>query len=127
MLKTISILLITERRQQLLDFVEAIQKETDIDLLVATTVQDAIHIVDYHAPALIIVDEQVGKFSGVDLVRRIIEINAFVNTAVLTSLAEEEFHHRSEGLGILSALPAQPGEKDASKLLKLLQQLISKT
>ena len=85
----------------------------DVDLLVATTVQDAIHMVDYHAPALIIVDEKVGKLSGLDLVRRIIEINAFVNTAVLTSLAEEEFHHCSEGLGILSALPARPEERQA--------------
>ena len=123
MLKSLTILLISERQEKLSGFTEALQKDSAVDLLAATTVEDAIHLVDYHAPALIIVDEQVEGFAGLDLVRRLIEVNAFANTAVLSALNEKDFHRCSEGLGILTRLPIQPEKKDALRLLDLLQPL----
>lgn len=124
MLKSIKILIISERQERLSDFAHALQEDRDVELLAATKVEDAINMAEYHAPALIVVDEQVGDRSGLDLVRRLIEVNAFVNAAVFSSLTEEEFHRRSEGLGILARLPIQPGNKDALKLLDLLRPLM---
>ena len=125
MLKKITILIISERQAELSDFIEVIQKEKDADLLLSATVEDAIQLADDRAPALIVVDEKVAHPSGLDLVRRFIEMNAFAHTAVLTSLSEDDFHRRSEGLGILARLPIQPQKKDAFRLLDLFEQLTS--
>lgn len=119
------ILIISERQEKLADFTKALEKDREVDLLTATAVEDAINMAEYHAPALIVVDEQVGDLSGVDLVRRLIGVNAFLNTAVLSALADEDFHLRSEGLGILARLPIQPGDKDALRMLELLRSLMS--
>lgn len=125
MLKMIKILIISERQEKLADFTKALEKDREVDLLTATAVEDAINMAEYHAPALIVVDEQVGDLSGVDLVRRLIGVNAFLNTAVLSASTDEDFHLRSEGLGILARLPIQPGDKDALRMLELLRSLMS--
>ncbi len=125
MLKMRKILIISERQEKLADFTKALEKDREVDLLTATAVEDAINMAEYHAPALIVVDEQVGDLSGVDLVRRLIGVNAFLNTAVLSASTDEDFHLRSEGLGILARLPIQPGDKDALRMLELLRSLMS--
>jgi hypothetical protein len=51
-------------------------------------------------------------------------VNAMVNTAVVSPLADEEFHEVSEGLGILSRLPKEPGESDAAELLCKLKKIL---
>ena len=121
----IKILIISERQEKLADFTKALEKDREVDLLTATAVEDAINMAEYHAPALIVVDEQVGDLSGVDLVRRLIGVNAFLNTAVLSASTDEDFHLRSEGLGILARLPIHPGDKDALRMLELLRSLMS--
>lgn len=53
----------------------------------------------------------------------LMDINAFLNSAVVTDLAPEAFHEATEGLGILCGLPAQPTEADAAQMLEQLQSL----
>ena len=79
---------------------------------------------EYHAPILIIVDEQVGALSGLDLVRRLMKVNAFLNTVVLSTMSHEDFHLLTEGLGILAKLSIQPGEKEADRIFELLDSSI---
>ncbi|MBK8793810.1 MAG: PaaI family thioesterase [Holophaga sp.] len=58
-----------------------------------------------------------------DLIERLLNIDARANTAVLTELAPEAFHHASEGLGVLCSLTAAPGEAELAPLLERLQAL----
>ena len=119
-----SIILVSDRQDQLTDFTEALQKSAEADLLSVATIEEAIRMAASLEPALIVVDELVGDLAGLNLVRRLVEVNAFVNTAVFSTLPEEDFHRRSEGLGILARLPIHPGKKDARRLLDLLRQLM---
>lgn len=121
----LSIILISERQNQLSDFINALQKDGEVDLLTAASFEEAILMIARQKPALIVVDEQVGNLAGLDLVRRLMEVNAFINTVVFSALSEEEFHRHSEGLGILARLPIQPDKKDARRLLDLLRQSTS--
>lgn len=118
---TLSIILISERQNQLSDFTDTLQRDGEVDLIAVPTFEEAILMIARQDPALIVVDEQVGNLAGLDLVRRLIEVNAFINTAVFSALSEEEFHRHSEGLGILARLPIQPEKKDARRLLALLR------
>jgi acyl-coenzyme A thioesterase PaaI-like protein len=56
-----------------------------------------------------------------DLIEKLLEINASLNTAVITNQDPASFHEASEGLGILCGLPAHPGAPDVALLLEKLQ------
>ena len=68
---------------------------------------------------LVIVDDLSLPFR--DLVEKLLEVNASVNTAVITNLDPESFHDSSEGLGILCGLPAKPSAAEVGLLLEKLQ------
>ena len=59
---------------------------------------------------LVIVDEQLDDMSGIEFVKQLVKVNPLVNTTIVSSLADEEFHEATEGLGVLMQLPPHPGE-----------------
>jgi DNA-binding response OmpR family regulator len=59
------------------------------------------------------------KTFAMDLLR----VNAMINTVVVTGMGEEEFHEDSEGLGVLCAVPENPGREDGVQVVGLLRQL----
>jgi DNA-binding response OmpR family regulator len=124
MLKAIIILFISERLEKRSAFIHALQDNQKVNILTATSVEEGISMAEYYAPALIIVDEQVGALSGLEIVRRLIKVNAFLNTIVLSSLSDEDFQLHTEGLGILAKLSIQPGEKEADRVFDLLDSSI---
>jgi ActR/RegA family two-component response regulator len=119
-----NILLVTSRREQLSELAEELRKDPGVNLLVAASLQEALDMLRHWVPVMAIVDERVGGAAGLDLIRRFIEINAFVHSAVLSDTADETFHQQSEGLGILARLPLQPGEEDARRLLDDLRRVL---
>jgi acyl-coenzyme A thioesterase PaaI-like protein len=68
---------------------------------------------------LVIVDDLTLPFRN--LVESLLEVNANLNTAVISNLAPDSFHELSEGLGILCGLPAMPTAADVAPLLEKLQ------
>ncbi len=64
-----------------------------------------------------------GKFEGdaLELVNQLMLQDAFINTAVVSDESEEDFHERSEGLGVLAQLPNSPGPQQAKELVELLK------
>ncbi len=83
----------------------------------------ALAAVGSEAPDLVIIDDQLRDVSAMELIKRIVAINAFVNTAVVSSLGEDEFHEAYEGLGVLGHLPPRPGLAEAQELARKLQGL----
>jgi acyl-coenzyme A thioesterase PaaI-like protein len=58
-----------------------------------------------------------------DVLEKLMEINASLNTAVLTELDPEAFHEASEGFGVLCGLPARPTAAEVGSLLDKLQAI----
>ncbi len=71
--------------------------------------------------ALLIVDELRVDFRR--FLSVLMEVNPFLNTAMLTDLSPDVFHEESEGLGVLMALPLLPGEADLHELLDRMTQI----
>lgn len=72
---------------------------------------------------VVIVDEHLGDMGGIDFVKRLVKVNPLANTAIVSTLSDEEFHEATEGLGVLMQLPAQPQEKNAEALLAVLEKI----
>jgi DNA-binding NtrC family response regulator len=117
------ILLLTSRPDQLKPFIHALNQDRDSVVATVESIQETVKAIEKSVPALVIVDDQVQGLAGLDIVRHLINVNAFIQTAVLSELGQQEFHERSEGLGILSKLPLIPKEEEARKLIRLLRQV----
>ena len=73
-------------------------------------------------PQLAVIDHQLPDMPELQLVKELLAVNAMIDTAVVSSLSQEEFHHLSEGLGVLVKLPPLPGAKESLKLAKVLNR-----
>lgn len=77
------------------------------------------------SPDLVIVDEYVGETNGLEWIRQLMGVDAFIHTAAVSRQPHDTFHQASEGLGIIAQLPPRPGEFEAELLLKKLMPLIT--
>ena len=118
-----NILLVTARSSQLKEFTQVFGKDRNMAVVQVENVRDAITTVKEIRPVLAIVDDQIGGAVGLDIIRRLLQENAFIQTAAISDLSDDEFHVRSEGLGVLSKLPLVPTAVDADKLIEQLEQV----
>lgn len=66
---------------------------------------------------IVAVDEQLSDMDGLALVNRIAEKHPFVDTALVSTLSEHDFHEETEGLGVMTQLPSPPSGESAEKLI----------
>lgn len=111
------ILLASPRRDDLRAFADALAASASADIAFAATGAEALGEVSRQRPDLVVVDDRLDDMSGLDLIRKILAVDAFVQTAAMSDLTDGEFHHRSEGLGIWKRLPILPGPAEAAALL----------
>jgi DNA-binding response OmpR family regulator len=113
--------IVTNRSAKFSPLVQALSSDNWGKTHWAENVEAAVSAASRSHPDLMIVDETIDGISGIEIARRLVLANAFVNLSVVSSLPEEEFHELSEGLGILVQLPQQPGQIDAETLKSALE------
>jgi CheY-like chemotaxis protein len=117
------ILIVTPDRRSLSAFAESLEESQEVQVAWAESGQSAISNVMKQTPLGVIIDENLLDMTGFDLVRRILPINALINTVVISDLAPEAFHEASEGLGIMAQLPPNPTKSDAREILARLKRM----
>ena len=118
------IVLTTTRLKALQAFAAALSANPEVHLVHAASGAEALEAARTTAPHLVIIDADLPDTAPLDLVQKLLMVNAMVNTAVVSPLSDEEFHEASEGLGILSRLPNEPGTSDAGELLHKLRTVL---
>lgn len=99
------------------------QRLSTIELAEATSGAEGFLSLQGKQIDLVIVDEQFADMSGIAFVKQLVKINPLVNTAIVSTLSDHDFHEATEGLGVLMQLPVAPGEKDAEALLGILEKI----
>ena len=105
------------------EMIAALEDYEDIDLELTDSGEKALSMIPGKAVDLVIADEDLGDMTGLELVKRILNINFMINFAVVSEFSPEEFHEASEGLGVMLQLPRQPGKKEAEESIKKLKQI----
>ena len=118
------IVLATARPQALQAFGAALSSNPEVDLQLVGSGVEALEAARTAAPHLLIIDIGLADIGPLELVQKLLLVNAMVNTAVVSHMPEEEFHEASEGLGVLGRLPDPPGESDAADLLGKLKKVL---
>jgi DNA-binding response OmpR family regulator len=119
------ILIVTPHRSRLDEFARCLADQQDIQVAWAEDGKAAIADVMRHPPLAVIIDDNLLDMPGLDLVRRLLPINALINTAVISDLSAEAFHEAGEGLGIMVQLPPNPTKSDALAVFARLKRLAS--
>jgi DNA-binding NarL/FixJ family response regulator len=114
----------TPRAQAMQAFTNALAANQEVDLKYAVSGAEALEAARTSGPHLVIIDSDLPDTAPLDLVQKLLKVNAMVNTAVVSPLSEEEFHEASEGLGVLGRLPGNPGASDAADLLGKLKVVL---
>jgi DNA-binding NarL/FixJ family response regulator len=118
------IVLASARPKAMQAFAEALASNPEVNLQQVISGAEALEATRTAAPQLVIIDADLPDNATLDLVQKLLMVNAMVNTAVVSPLSEEEFHEVSEGLGILGRLPNDPGMREAGELLHKLRMVL---
>ena len=118
------IVLATTRPQAMQAFAAALSLNPEVHLQPAGSGAEALDAARTSAPHLVIIDTGLPDHEPLELVQKLLMVNAMVNTAVVSPLSEEEVHEASEGLGVLGRLPGEPGESEAADLLRRLKKVL---
>jgi CheY-like chemotaxis protein len=123
----LAIILATARPEALKAFADALASDQEVHLQQVPSGMETLQAVRTSAPHLVVIDSVLPDITPLALVQQLLQVNALVNTAVLSPLSEAEFHEESEGLGVLGRLPTVPGSPDAAELLEKLRRILGLT
>jgi CheY-like chemotaxis protein len=118
------ILLVADQIEALEELAQSLSTEKEVELLWAHDGKTALESVATNSPALVVVDASIGGESGLELIQRLIGVDAFIQTAAVSPLPHDAFHEASEGLGVMAQLPPHPIASDARQLLQTLRQYL---
>ena len=118
------IVLVTPRPAALRSFSEALASNPEVRLKHENSAAGALEAVRTDAPHLVIIDSDLPDAAPLEFVQRLLMVNALVNTAVVSPLADAEFHEATEGLGVLGRLQEVPDQSDAAALLQKLRVIL---
>jgi DNA-binding response OmpR family regulator len=115
---------VTPREDALKDFLKGLSASGELAVEVVGEGAAALDKVKACASGLVVVDEGLPDKEPVAMVIDVLMANAMFNTAMITSMAPDEFEDKTEGYGVLRALPAAPSEKDGQELCSQAVEVI---
>ena len=118
-----TIILASPRVDQWGAFSDALRADLDVDIVQARSAEQAEEAARKLNPLAVAIDATLGDLPGAELVRRLVGINAMINTALASEKSEEVFHEETEGLGILMKLSSPPTAAEAGRFAALLRQV----
>jgi DNA-binding NarL/FixJ family response regulator len=118
------IVLATTRPNAMQAFIEVLSSNPEVNLQRVISGAEALKAASTAIPHLVIIDTDLTDTAPLELVQKLLMINAMINTAVVSPLSDEEFHEASEGFGILGRLPNDPSRSDAGEILHKLRTVL---
>lgn len=120
----LDIILTTARPEAMTAFVQALLSDKEVHLKQLLSGTEMLAAVQASPPHLVVIDSGLPAANPLELAQKLLMVNAMVNTAIISPLSEAEFHEESEGLGVLTHLPMEPGPSDAAVLLQKLRKVL---
>jgi len=117
------IMLVGENPASLKALGARLEKRDEIELLYAVSKKEALERVEEKVIDVVVTDEELVDAEPLALVTELMQTRPLINCAMVNALSPDDFHEYTEGLGVFMQLPPNPGEKEAEKMLEILDSI----
>ncbi len=115
------ILLVGSATDSFEEMVKTLQADGNAEIERADSGGDALTWLLANPADLVVAGEQLIDMAGLEFAKKLVVQNPMVNCALVSALADKDFHEASEGLGVIAKLPSDPGAGEAADLLQKLK------
>jgi CheY-like chemotaxis protein len=98
-MERMSTILVVEDEEEICSLTKGILAKNDYNVLVAKNGTEALNFVTKKRPDLVLLDVRLGEVSGIDVLRRIKEIDNKIKVIMVTGLYEEDIIKQAKALG----------------------------
>jgi DNA-binding response OmpR family regulator len=116
------VLMVSSDRHRLKDFAEVFGI-SGFEVVWEESGTGALQRVRQIRPLLVVLDEYLKDMTAWEAIRRLLSIDATINTAVVSQLDPEKFHAVSEGLGVMARIPFIPAKLSAMEVIEALHRI----
>ncbi len=117
------ILIVAEKPTDLAGFAAFLLKSIGTEVYRSLSAAEALKVIGRESINAVVVGEMSDEGASLSFVRQVTKLQPLINCAMVSSLAPEDFHEATEGLGIFMQLPVAAGAKEAELMLQLLETI----
>ncbi len=117
------ILIVATKPTDLADFTAFLLKSAGIEVYRSVSGEEALKVIGRETINTVVVGEMPADGAALSFVRQVTKLQPLINCAMVSSLAPEDFHEATEGLGIFMQLPVAAGAKEAELMLQMLETI----
>lgn len=119
----LKIILASDASQRLASLAAGLRTDAGAELYQAESTGEVMELLNVESIELVIIDEALSDMQGMELARLLAEQQPFVNCILVSRLPADEFHERTEGLGVLMQLPSPPEMESARSIVTHLSAI----
>lgn len=119
----VCIMLVRKDSASLKGLESGLRKRNEIELLCVTSKRQALESIEKKGIDVVVTDAELADEEPLSLVTELMQRRPLINCAMVNSLSPEDFHEYTEGLGVFMQLPLNPGEREAGKMLEILDSI----
>ena len=108
-----SVVIVSPEAEKWDAFASVLGNQCQMNVAQAHSAAEAIAVAKEKKPVAMVIDQDLGDMTGINLVPELIQINALINIALVSDQSEEDFHEVTEGLGIMMKLSPHPDAQAA--------------
>lgn len=117
------IILAGAEKERLADLASGLWTSLPCEIEQLASSAEVLSILEQGRRDLVIVDEQLKDRSGLELAQEIARSHPFVDCIMIDGSSPEDFHEKTEGLGVLLQLPSPPTILDAESVVAHLRAI----
>ena len=119
----VRIMVVSKGSASLKELESGLRKRDVVEVIHAASKTEALENVEKNNIDVVVTDAELMGGEPLALVTEVMQKKPLINCAMVNSLSPEDFHEFTEGLGVFMQLPLNPGEKEAEKMLKILDSI----
>lgn len=121
----IRFLMVSDRPSGFESLEKNLLKHSGVVIDMTGTFDEAMASIGKTMPDLVIVDDTVMGTPGKKVIEDMIRKNPLINTALVSSLSDEDFHEDTEGLGVLMPIRKEDAETQAREMIERVEKILS--
>jgi len=119
----VCIMLVRKDSASLKGLESGLRKRGEIELIHVASKKEALESVAKNSIDVVVTDAELADAEPLSLINELMQKRPLINCAMVNSLSPEDFHEHTEGLGVFMQLPPNPGEREAGKMLEILDSI----